>query len=264
MDPPKGQGAIVYHWDQRSKMGADRDTMSQGLGWDFFDAIYCITLDSRPDRMMAAREQFALAGLEGRVEFLVVARDGEDPARGIYRSHQRCLSLGLAVGARHILIFEDDVFFRDCNQERLREACRFLRETDTWDAFFLGCLTSGSQPAGQDAVVRVRYRCLAHAYALNRPFAERIAREPWRGLPIDGLLHQVGGNFFALRPMCAFQGLATSDNKTVWIDRLRTLFGGLPLIQQGNELYHNNRGLFVLLHLAAAAVAAALLVLARS
>lgn len=240
--------------------------MSQGLGWDFFDAIYCISLDSRPDRTAAARKQFALAGLEGRVEFLVVTRDEEDPARGIYGSHQRCLSQGLAAGAQHILIFEDDVFFRDYSPERLREACRFLGDTGEWDAFFLGCLTSGSQPAGREAVVRVRYRCLAHAYALNRPFAERIAREPWRGVPIDGLLHAVGGRFFALRPMCAFQGLATSDNKTVWIDRLRSLFGGLPLIQQGNELYHNNKGLFMLLHLAAAAVAAAvvLLLLGRS
>jgi len=238
--------------------------MSQGLGWDFFDAIYCITLESRPDRMAAAREQFALVGLGERVKFLVVTRDEEDPARGIYGSHQRCLSQGLATGARHILIFEDDVFFRDCNQERLREACRFLRETNTWDVFFLGCLTNGSQPAGQDAVVRVRYRCLAHAYALNRPFAERIAREPWRGVPIDGLLQAVGGQFFALRPMCAFQGLAASDNKTVWIDRLRTLFGGLSLIQQGNELYHNNKGLFIFLHLAAAVTIIALLVLARS
>ena len=236
--------------------------MNQGLGWDFFDAIYCITLDSRPDRMAAAKEQFALVGLEGRVEFLVMARDEEEPARGIYESHQRGLSLGLAAGGRHILMFEDDVFFRGYNQEQLHEACRFLQENDTWDAFFLGCLISGNQATGQDAVVRIRYRCLAHAYALNRPFAERIAKEPWRGIPIDGLLHSVGGRFFALRPMCAFQGLAGSDNKTVWIDRLRTLCGGLPLIQQGNELYHNNKRFFILLHLVAVA-AIVLLLLAR-
>lgn len=245
-------------------MGAVRDTIRHHLGWDFFDTIYCITLNSRPDRLEAAKKQFALAGLEGRVQFLVVARDVEDPARGIYRSHQRCLSLGLAAGAQHILIFEDDVFFRDCNQERLRDACQFLQDTGRWDAFFLGCLTDGSRPAGQDAVVRVRYRCLAHAYALNRPFAERIAREPWRGVPIDGLLHTIGGHFFAIRPMCAFQGRAGSDNKTVWIDRLRTLFGGLPLIQKGNEIYHNNKVFFLLLHFAIVAVIAALLLLARS
>jgi len=236
--------------------------MSQGLGWDFFDAIYCITLDSRPDRMEAAREQFALAGLGGRVEFLVVTRDGENPERGIYESHQRCLALGLAAGARHFLIFEDDVFFRGCNHERLREACHFLRETATWDAFFLGCLISGSQPTGQDAVARVRYRCLSHALALNRPFAERLAKEPWQGIPIDGLIRTMGEHFFALRPMCAFQGLTSSDNKTVWLDRLRALFGGLSLIQRGNEFYYNNKITFILLHLAAA-VAIGLFLFAR-
>ncbi|MCL2459115.1 MAG: hypothetical protein FWF31_09810 [Desulfobulbus sp.] len=236
--------------------------MSQGLGWEFFDAIYCITLDSRPDRKEAARTQFALAGLAGRVEFLVVTRDEENPERGIYGSHQRCLSLSLAAGARHILIFEDDVFFRGCNHERLMAAGRFLRETTTWDAFFLGCLTSGSRPTGLDGVVRVRYRCLCHAYALNRPFAERLAQEPWQGIPIDGLIRAMGRDFFALRPMCAFQGLISSDNKTVWLDWLRTLFGGLPMIQRGNELYHNNKKIFILLHLAAA-VAIGLFLFAR-
>ena len=245
-------------------MGAVRDAIRRQLGWGFFDAIYCITVNSRPDRLEAAKKQFALAGLEGLVQFLVVARDVEDPARGIYRSHQRCLSLGLAAGGQRILIFEDDVFFRDCNQERLRDACQFLQETGEWDAFFLGCLTDGSRPTGQDAVVRVRYRCLAHAYALNRPFAERIVREPWRGVPIDGLLRSVGGHFFAIRPMCAFQGRAGSDNNTVWIDRLRTLFGGLPFIQNGNEIYHNNKVSFLLLHLVIVAVVVALLLLARS
>jgi len=227
--------------------------MSQGLGWDFFDAIYCITLDSRPDRMEAAKEQFALAGLAGQVEFLVVARDGENPERGIFESHQRCLAQALAAGARHVLIFEDDVIFRGCNHERLDAACRFLRDTDAWDAFFLGCLTNGSQPTGQDAVVRVRYRCLSHAYALNRPFAERLVKKPWQGIPLDGFIKAEGGHFFALRPMCAFQGLASSDNKTVWLDWLRTLFGGLARIQQGNEFYHNNKKLVILLHLAVAA-----------
>ncbi|MCL1979471.1 MAG: glycosyltransferase [Proteobacteria bacterium] len=232
-------------------MGENQNTISQGLGWDFFDAIYCITLDSRPDRMAAAEAQFALAGLAGRVKFLVVARDEEDPARGIYESHQRCLSLGLAAGAQHILIFEDDIFFRGCDHQLLDHACRFLQETNTWDAFFLGCLTNGSRPTGQDGVVRIQYRCLAHAYALNRPFAERIAQRPWQGIPIDGLLQAVGGNFFALRPMCGFQGRASSDNKTVWLNRLRSLCGGLPLIQLGNELYQNNKKILILLHLAA-------------
>ena len=237
--------------------------MNRLLGWDFFDRIYCITLASRPDRREAARRQFAAVGLEDRVEFLVAVKDEEEPERGIFFSHLHCLSTGLAAGARHILVFEDDILFRRFSAQRLRDACRFLQTSGRWDAFFLGCLVNGSRPSGDEAVAEVRYRCLAHAYALNRSFAERIVREPWQGLPFDNVLGRHHARFFAHRPMCAFQGLAGSDNTTVWIDRLRTLFGGLPLIQQGNEFYHANRGLIVALHLAAAAAAIVFLLFAR-
>lgn len=236
-------------------MGADRDRMRPPLGWDFFDKVYCITLDSRPDRRQEASKQFDAVGLNERVEFFVVAKDGEDPTRGIYQSHMRCLSLGLDAGARHILVFEDDVLFRGFNSERLREACCFLQETGRWDAFFLGCITNGSRRTGQNAVAQVKYRCLSHAYALNRPCAERIVREKWHGTPFDGLLSRSNGHSFALNPMCAFQGLASSDNETVWIDKLRNLFGGLPFIQRCNEIYQNNKGLVIALHLLVAATA---------
>ncbi|MTW22029.1 glycosyltransferase [Allochromatium palmeri] len=227
--------------------------MSHGAEWDFFDAIYCITLASRPDRMQAAKEQFARVDLEERIEFVVVARDEEDPVRGIFSSHQRCLSQALAAGAQHILIFEDDVFFRQHNPERLREACRFLEDIGTWDGFALGCLTRSSRPTNRRGVVRIRYQCLTHGYALNRPFAKRILQESWQGVPIDTLIHRLGGEFYALHPMCAFQGLATSDNNTVWIDRLRSIFGGLALIQKGNEVYCNHKWLIIFIHVLVAA-----------
>nr|WP_320011263.1 hypothetical protein [uncultured Desulfobulbus sp.] len=238
-------------------MGVVQNRMSQGDGWDFFDAICCITLESRPDRMQAAKEQFALVGLEERVEFVVVKRDDANPERGIYTSHQLCLRRALAVGARHILIFEDDVFFRKFDRQRLQEACQFLQQRH-WDGFALGCLTSYSQPTSETGVVRIGYRCLTHGYALNRSFAERIVECSWHGVPIDGLFHSMKGEFFALYPMCAFQGQAASDNKTVWIDRLRTLFGGLARIQRGNEFYCNHKGLIFGGHVVAAAALIAL------
>ncbi len=244
-------------------MGAERDRMRRPLGWDFFDRIYCITLDSRPDRMLEAKRQFAAVGLEERVEFVIVAKDDEDPARGIFQSHLRCLTKGLESGATHILVFEDDVLFRGFSEERLRTACRFLQETSRWDVFFLGCITNGSKQTAQEAVVQVKYRCLSHAYALNRSCAEKIVQEKWQGIPFDGLLHRLNGQFFALAPMCAFQGQASSDNETVRIDRLRNLFGGLPFIQRCNEIYQNNKVLIIALHLVVVAIAIVLFIFSR-
>ena len=100
--------------------------MEQPPGWDFFDKIYCITLTSRPDRMREAERQFAAVDLDGSVEFLLAEKDHENPERGIYQSHMLCLQKGLEAGARHILIFEDDVFFRRFSHQRLHQACLCL------------------------------------------------------------------------------------------------------------------------------------------
>lgn len=209
--------------------------------WAFFDKIYCISLKTRPDRRAQAARQFAEAGLLHRVEFVVVARHPEDREEGIFQSHLQCLSKGLRDNGQHILVFEDDVFFQELDPRALREACNHLETTSDWQALFLGCITDGSTRIDHTPLAKITYRCLAHAYALNRPFAEDIARQPWSGIPFDELLRRRQTNFYALYPMCAFQGRAGSDNQTVVIDRLRRLCGGLPFIQKMNEMYQNHK-----------------------
>lgn len=209
--------------------------------WDFFDRIYCITLQSRPDRRQLAENQFAILGILPRVEFVVVSKHPVNPEQGIFQSHMRCLGKGLLQQARNILIFEDDVFFKGIDTDALAKACGFLESTGKWNAFFLGCITDGSKRTTDNHLARIKYRCLAHAYALNRPFAETIARQAWTGIPFDEVLRRNSNDFFALYPMCAFQGLAGTDNRTVVIDRLRRLLGGLPFIQKANEQYQNHK-----------------------
>lgn len=209
--------------------------------WAFFDKIYCITLDSRPDRTAEARKQFAKAGILERVEFVVVARHPDNREFGIFQSHMHCLQRGLRDNGSHILIFEDDVFFNRLHFPHLEECCRSLQALGEWQGLFLGCITDGSKRIGNRPLAKINYRCLAHAYALNRSFAEQIARQPWTGIPFDELLRRQQHSFYALYPMCAFQGRSGSDNQTVVIDRLRRLFGGLPFIQKMNEFYRINQ-----------------------
>ncbi|MGD9950477.1 MAG: hypothetical protein AB7U29_18655 [Desulfobulbus sp.] len=227
--------------EQRHMAATDR--------WAFFDKIYCITLKSRPDRTHGAKQQFAAVGLVDRVTFHVTEKDSEHPARGIYHSHMACLTKGLAAGARHILIFEDDILFRGFSEPALSEACAFIRHQPRWDAFFLGCLIERSTVTECRTLIRVRYRCLAHAYCLSASFANRIVREPWQDIPFDDFLRRRHGVFFALSPMCAFQGKSLSDNRTVVIERLRTLCGGLTFIQRCNEFFHNNKQTIILVHI---------------
>jgi hypothetical protein len=218
--------------------------------WDFFDKVYCISLVARNDRRELAEKQFAHSHLLELVEFVIVDKLQSNPEQGIFASHLLCLNRGLAAGAQHILIFEDDVFFRNIDFPGLADACAELERMDNWDGLFLGCLTSGSSKTGTKSLVRIKYSCLAHAYALNQSFAERIVREKWRSIPYDTLLRKCSGDFFAVYPMCAFQGLAGTDNRTVRIDRLRRFFGGLPFIQRMNEMYQNHKTTVLAAHLA--------------
>jgi hypothetical protein len=169
-----------------------------------------------------------------------------------------CLKKALAEGAATILIFEDDVFFRNFNAGVLREACSRLDSSTHWNAFFLGCLTGGSRRTGENSLVKIRYCCLAHAYALNRPFAERIVRENWNNIPFDNLLQRSSTDFYAIYPMCAFQGRSGTDNQTVAIDLIRRLCGGLPFIQRANEFYQNHKGPLLAVQLAVLLVLGAL------
>ncbi len=209
--------------------------------WVFFDKIYCISLETRTDRREHARQQFAEVGLLDRVEFVIVAKHPENPEKGIFESHMHCLNKGITAKARNILVFEDDILFQRCNSDVLRDVCHNLELVDNWNALFLGCITDGSGKTGQKNLVKITYRCLAHAYALNRSFAQKIVRETWSNIPFDELLRRHNKDFYALYPMCAFQGPASSDNRTLVIDRMRRICGGLPFIQKANEFYQNHK-----------------------
>jgi GR25 family glycosyltransferase involved in LPS biosynthesis len=209
--------------------------------WAFFDRIYCISLDKRTDRRAEVSKQFAVVGLLDRVEFVIVTKHPVNQEKGIFQSHMKCLEKGLGENARNILIFEDDVFFQGFDGQTVHEVCTYLDSAANWDALFLGCITNGSSRTEKKNLVRITYRCLAHAYALNESFARKIVQQPWSGVPFDELLRRDNADFYALYPMCAFQGLAGSDNQTVVIDRLRRLFGGLPFIQRVSEFYQNNK-----------------------
>jgi GR25 family glycosyltransferase involved in LPS biosynthesis len=218
--------------------------------WSFFDSIYCISLKDRPDRHAQAAAQFALVGLTGRVQFLLADRHATDAEQGIYESHRACIRQGLAEGSQRILIFEDDVIFERFSPNRVDAAVSYLRQQPDWKILFLGCLASKSLATQSPAVRKVDYRCLAHAYALNRAFAEQLEQKPWSGIPFDCMLRCSDG-LFACHPSFAFQSDMPSDNlRHRKLDRFRRICGGLRRIQKVNEWYICHKAAFIALHAA--------------
>ena len=222
-------------------------------GWDYFDKIYCISLAERPDRRAEAAAQFARVGLGERVEFVVVQKHPTDCEQGIYESHLLCIARGLARGAKQMLIFEDDILFDGFTTAALERCTAFLAAEPGWHMLFLGCMVKSSRRTTSPGVLQIRYRSLAHAYAVHRCFAERLVACPWQGVPYDDFLRDMKDErTFALYPSFAFQSNSPSDNERYLpLDRIRRLLGGLRRLQKMDAFYHRNRWVIIGAHVLA-------------
>jgi len=214
----------------------------------YFDKIFCISVESRVDRQQSAKAAFAELGILDRVEFVLVQKHPTNPEEGIFKSHLHCLARALEEGGEHILIFEDDIVVDHFSARRMAEAVKALQQQD-WDSFFLGAIRSKSSKTASPYLERITYRCLTHGYALNRSFAQKIITEQWNGTAYDGVLKKLCSNAFAPVPMIAFQNTSASDNRTIFLDKVRRFFGGLQFLQRSNELLHRYMLPIVLLHL---------------
>jgi GR25 family glycosyltransferase involved in LPS biosynthesis len=222
--------------------------------WAFFHRIFCISLINREDRRKQAMEQFERVGLARRVEFFLVEKHPTDCEEGIYTSHLNCMSKALASGAENILIFEDDVVFERFSPRTLRQAAAYLRQTDDWHIFFLGCLVKKSRKTTNSSIVQIRYGALTHAYAIHHKFAQHlVANHPWNKVAYDDFLRDLNSpSMYAIYPSCAFQSDASSDNDPhLPLDRFRRLCGGLQNIQKWNERYHRHKFFIICCHVLA-------------
>jgi len=219
-------------------------------GWHFFDAAYCISLASRPDRRETAAKQFKAVGLQDQVEFVIVEEHPTDNEQGIFESHLLCMAKGITAGARHILLFEDDIVFKGYSSQKLAQVTAFLSQNDRCRLFFLGCLVSGSQPTLSPGILKVDYRALTHAYVIESSLAKELAAQKWHRKPFDVALAAVPEEKFGHYPSFAFQSNSPSDNARLKnLDRIRRLCGGLGFIQKMNERYYRHKVIVLAGHL---------------
>jgi GR25 family glycosyltransferase involved in LPS biosynthesis len=220
------------------------------MSWNYFDKIYCISLESRKDRQRNAIEQFDKVGLRSKVEFYLAIKDQENSERGIYNSHINCLQIGIQHNAQTILVFEDDIIFDRFSPVKLQEIVHFLHKEDAWNIFFFGCMVNGIQQTKYPSVAKIDYKCSAHAYVVNRPFADRIVSFPWENIAYDDFLREkINNSAYAASPFFAFQSNSVTDNKsTLKLAKFRELCGGVTFIQKANEFYHLHKRKIWLLH----------------
>ncbi len=220
------------------------------MEWNYFSKIYCISLEERADRRRQAATEFEKVGLAGRVEFVIVAKHPNNCEQGIFQSHRQCIRKGLEANAQTIVVFEDDVVFDNFKPQQLHNCIQFMETHRPWSVFFWGCLVNGSQKTAYPSVLKIKYRTLAHAYVINHPFAQIIARQKWQGVAYDDLLHGYQENMYAVYPGFAFQSNSPSDNVNyIGLDRFRRLCGGLKRLQKMNERYHYHKRTIIAAHI---------------
>lgn len=135
---------------------------------DYFESIFCINLEHRPDRKQHALKEFEKIGIANRVEFINAVYLKDRPALGNHLSHAICINKANKRGINNVLIFEDDVLFLDNALDTLIKAEDQLSHIDKWGLFYLGA--NLEQPCYQETenLSRLTFAFSTHAYAINR------------------------------------------------------------------------------------------------
>ena len=103
----------------------------------YFDAIYCITLDTARQRRRKMEDRCKALGIHERVRFWSAVATPENHHVGCTLSHRGIIAAAKKQGLRNVLVFEDDAIFLDNTMQHLTQSVEELQSQD-WNIFYLG------------------------------------------------------------------------------------------------------------------------------
>lgn len=147
------------------------------MRWDWIDIAFCITLQSRPERMDWAMAQFHKVGLCNKIVFYQTERDKISGMRGCWESHRSLAKRCVAENAPFYLCFEDDILFQDnfCQNTINGIEKSFKNLPKNWNFLWLGGIPRIIYPVTFRAPY-VGYRgWLTHAGFYSLKFAQNFS-----------------------------------------------------------------------------------------
>jgi glycosyl transferase family 25 len=145
---------------------------------EYFDHAYVINLQDRTDRRRQVINEFQRIGIDlpsKKVDFFTAVRPPDKGnfqdvgIRGCFNSHRSILQLADQNNLGNVLVFEDDVCFRDVGALFENQLLAKL-EQENWDLTFFGYLKPADQ-ALPGPLVEWRHDILGtHCYAVNGRF----------------------------------------------------------------------------------------------
>jgi hypothetical protein len=225
---------------------------SKNNPFDYFEKIYCINLDSRPDRWEQFLKFAKELGIEDRVERIsaVVRDDVKDPKYGCLLSHYTIMKSSKENNLKNYFVFEDDASFlyKDFNwwskyvsgfnnKEKLKLSIDELKKQD-WELFYLGWL--GQKPSKcknyTDQLMKINNPYCLHSYGMSN-----IAYDKYI-VKIEDTIKQVENDtkesFFAVDSILGHQNCHIDESK-VFCPRFYFItqnnFGGSSLSRTRNK-----------------------------
>ena len=143
--------------------------------FDFFEAIYCLNLDRRPDRWAAALRRSFRLKIASRVERFSAISTPDNHHVGCARSWRVMIATARHRGLRNFLGLEDDAVFLDDTREVLRKGLAELAGLP-WDLLYLGgaAWEPPVEIPGHAVLQSPRYMTCTHAVAINHTAYDRL------------------------------------------------------------------------------------------
>lgn len=193
----------------------------------FFDHIYCLNLDRRPDRWERSQQVFAHFGITDVERFS--ATDGETMERfsgltlgqvGVIDSHRCILADALQNEYNKILIFEDDIELTD-NFHEVFEATEQELPSE-WKMLYLGSNTEIAAPEQYSQHLYLANGVVAlHALGFGNQALMRflIQQIDYQQGPLDMMYRQWHlSDSFAVFPRIAYQRPGWSDINSTYVN----------------------------------------------
>ena len=138
---------------------------------EYFDEIYCINLDRRPDRFHSAWSQFNKFGMYVKRFPAIDKHNLENNGKimtgelGCLLSHMNVVKKCRDNKSEKVLIFEDDVMLRNDFWNVFE---RNIAKIPEWDMIFLGGNHVGGLEQIDEEIFKMKHSFCTHAYVLPR------------------------------------------------------------------------------------------------
>ena len=140
--------------------------------FDYFEHIYCINLDKRPDRWNESLKEFKKVGIEDKViRFSGIEKP--DGRVGVIKSNLEIVKLAKNNNWNNVLVFEDDIKFLNNSLENLSKGISQINNFD-WELFYLGANTHVSLNKFSDNLVIAKQCYAVHSMAYSNQIYDKF------------------------------------------------------------------------------------------